>query len=307
MSIILRVVRSGKNLKKSLNSLLDQTIKKEVYEIIAVDDASKDNSADILRSYGDKLIVIKNDRPLGGPKCRNIAAKKAKGKIILFTDVDCIADENLLKNHMMSHSIHESSAVIGNINWEKDGSKSLFLEFIEQSEFWVRQTAHDISDPENVSYLYTYGANMSLPKKVFFSIGMADERIFPGYYSDTELGYRLNKNGIKIVYNKDAKVFHSSDLNISDFSKRMIAVGKASVKLDSINPKVFDFSNWKKEKSSIFKLMFQTKKYLFIAFFLQFFEGLYHNENLRKCLFEVYKKQLDYSFRLGFQRALQAK
>ncbi len=206
---------------------------------------------------------------------------------------------------MVSHSIHESCVVIGHISWQKDDDKSLFLEFLEQSEFWVRQNPLDIPDPENVSYLYTYGANMSLTKEVYFSIGMSDERFFPGYYSDTELGYRLYNNGIKIIYNKNAKVVHSTDQNISNFSKRMIAVGKAAVKLESINPKVFDFSKWKKEKYSIFKLRFLTKQFLFIALIYQFFERFNHDQNVRARLFEVYKRQLDYSFRLGFARALK--
>lgn len=307
ISVVLQVWKSGQKLRKCITSLLNQTITKDWYEIIVIDDASIDDTAKVLDSFADILNVIRTEKRLGTSKSHNLGAKNAKGRILLFTDIDCIADDSLLEQHLISHSIHENCAVVGRIDWQEGTSKSIFLEFLEESRFWVCQNSSDIPDPNNVPYAYTYGANLSLPEKTYAAIGMSDERIFPGYYSDTELGYRLYNDGVRIVYNKNAKVFHSTDLNISDFSKRMIAVGKAAVKLESINPKVFGFSNWKKEKYSIFKLRFLTKKFLFIALIYQFFERFNHGQNVRARLFEVYKKQLDYSFRLGFAIELSAR
>ncbi|MFC1506159.1 glycosyltransferase family 2 protein [Thermoproteota archaeon] len=305
ISVILHIRKSGEELKKCLSSLLDQTIPHEWYEIITIDDASTDKTAEILDTFNDSLNILRNETFSGGPKSRNLGAHHAQGRIILFTAADCIADKRLLEEHLASHSLHDNCAVVGNIDWIELEKKSYFIDFLEQSRFWVCQKPSDIPDPTNVHYTYTYGANLSLLKKTYATIGMADERIFPGYYSDTELGYRLYNDGIRIVYNKNAKVFHSTDLNISNFSKRMIAVGRAAVKLESINPEVLDFSNWKKEKYSIFKLRFLTKQFLFIALTYQFFERFNYGQNVRARLFEVYKRQLDYSFRLGFARELK--
>ncbi len=133
ISVILHAARSGQNVLKCINSLLDQTLSREYYEIIVVDDASNDDTARVLQSFGDTLTVIRTEEKWGSSKSRNQGVKLAKGEIVLFTGVDCVADSRLLEEHLDSHSKYDCCGVVGRIDWQDDTSKSSFLEFIVES------------------------------------------------------------------------------------------------------------------------------------------------------------------------------
>jgi Glycosyltransferases, probably involved in cell wall biogenesis len=88
LSIIIPARNEAHNLPNLLNSLKKQTYKN--YEVIVVDDQSKDNTAQVARSLGAKVIEIK-DKPkdfLGKPFACYTGYKKAKGEILLFVDAD---------------------------------------------------------------------------------------------------------------------------------------------------------------------------------------------------------------------------
>ena len=81
---------SSKYLKMSIDSILNQTF--EDFELIIIDDCSKDNSISIVESYKDKRIkLIQNESNLGTVKTRNIGLKEAKGIYIAILDSDDVA------------------------------------------------------------------------------------------------------------------------------------------------------------------------------------------------------------------------
>jgi teichuronic acid biosynthesis glycosyltransferase TuaG len=95
-SVVLTSYNSEKYLKKTLESLLNQRLKK--FEVILVDDGSKDNTLKIAKIYQNyknfKLKIIKL-RHSGSPaRSRNIGIMKSKGDYVCFLD----ADDLFLKN-----------------------------------------------------------------------------------------------------------------------------------------------------------------------------------------------------------------
>ncbi len=93
LSVIVPVfnMASGGKLEFCLESLLNQTLQSE-YEIIAVNDASTDNSLEVLRDYENRypgkirVITYSDNRHQGG--ARNEGIKEAKGEWIGFLDSD---------------------------------------------------------------------------------------------------------------------------------------------------------------------------------------------------------------------------
>ena len=83
VSIIMPVYNASKYLDEAILSVLNQTYKN--WELITVDDGSKDNSLEILKRYAKenkKIKVFKNKKNLGVGKTTNYALSKAKGKFI---------------------------------------------------------------------------------------------------------------------------------------------------------------------------------------------------------------------------------
>ncbi|OFL80821.1 MULTISPECIES: glycosyltransferase family 2 protein [Fusobacterium] len=89
VSIITPLYNSEKYIEETIESVLNQAYKN--WEMLIVDDCSKDNGVKIVNEYvlKDKRIkLFRNKKNLGGAETRNEAIKKAKGKYIAFLDSD---------------------------------------------------------------------------------------------------------------------------------------------------------------------------------------------------------------------------
>lgn len=86
ISVIIPVYNVEKYLRQCLDSVINQTYKD--IEIICVNDASIDSSAEILKEYEDKIIIVNNEINLGLGLTRNHGMKYATGEYIHFLDSD---------------------------------------------------------------------------------------------------------------------------------------------------------------------------------------------------------------------------
>ena len=87
VSIVLPVYNGEKFLKESIESILNQTFKN--FELIIVEDGSKDNSLKILKKYRDKRIkLIKNKKNKGSVFSFNVGLKNSKGKYVAICTQD---------------------------------------------------------------------------------------------------------------------------------------------------------------------------------------------------------------------------
>lgn len=90
LSIILPVYNSEKFLKKTLDSCICKD-KIFNYEIVCIDDSSKDKSLKIIKEFKRKyqnIKLIKNKKNIGVGSSRNLGIKKAKGKYLILLDSD---------------------------------------------------------------------------------------------------------------------------------------------------------------------------------------------------------------------------
>ncbi|WP_081645754.1 glycosyltransferase family 2 protein [Litchfieldella anticariensis] len=87
-SVIMPVFNKGEHVRLAIDSILNQ--KNDNYEIILIDDCSKDGSAEIIDSYKDKKVrVLKRHEPgPGGYAARNLGAFKARYPWLAFLDAD---------------------------------------------------------------------------------------------------------------------------------------------------------------------------------------------------------------------------
>ena len=91
-SIIIPVYNVEKYIKKCLDSVFSQTDKD--FEVIVVNDGTKDNSMDIVKKYDVKIINQKNQ---GLSAARNRGVKEAVGDYLIFLDSDDYWEKNILK------------------------------------------------------------------------------------------------------------------------------------------------------------------------------------------------------------------
>ena len=91
-SVIVPVYNVEKYIKKCLDSIFNQSFKD--FEVIVINDGTKDNSMDIVKKYDVKIIEQENK---GLSEARNAGVKKATGDYIIFIDSDDYIENDLFK------------------------------------------------------------------------------------------------------------------------------------------------------------------------------------------------------------------
>ncbi len=98
LSFVLPCYNMEKYLSRCLDSLLTQDVDRDIYEILVVNDGSKDGTLDIARSYESKYDNIRViDKPNGGVgSARNRGLREARGRYLYFFDPDDYIAKNVL-------------------------------------------------------------------------------------------------------------------------------------------------------------------------------------------------------------------
>ena len=114
VSVIVPVYNSEKYIEKCLNSIIEQTYKD--FELIVINDGSKDNSLEILEKYKNdfpKVITLINQENIGVSKTRNNAIKMAKGKYVMFIDNDDFIDKDYIETFINEAEKEDYDVVLG--------------------------------------------------------------------------------------------------------------------------------------------------------------------------------------------------
>lgn len=180
-------------LKKCLEALCKLNYDKDKFELVLVDDGSKDGTGQLIKDMNlpihHKYIYQKN---AGLATARNKGIRAASGQYILFIDDDIIADKELLNEHMRFHNKYMRSVVKGWVNHVDDPDNITAPKFT-----WA-----------DFSTAFFWTSNVSVEKKALLQVGLFDEEFAEYGWEDLELGLRLRKIGLNSRFNKNAVVYH---------------------------------------------------------------------------------------------------
>ncbi|USS90339.1 glycosyltransferase family 2 protein [Fructilactobacillus carniphilus] len=124
ISIIMPAYNSEKTIGRAIDSIIKQKTKYK-FELIVVDDGSKDNTIQIVKrkaANGNNINLLLQDHQFQA-KARNLGIKKAKGKFIMFADDDDLYLHGFIEK--MGNSIAEKQLVIAGIQKENNGEINL--------------------------------------------------------------------------------------------------------------------------------------------------------------------------------------
>ncbi len=97
ISVIVPVLNREKYIGRCLRSLLSQTIGKDNFEIIVVNDGSTDSTLKIINAFKEDIKIINNEKNIGLPYSLNMGIKNSKGKYIVRVDSDDYVNSEFLK------------------------------------------------------------------------------------------------------------------------------------------------------------------------------------------------------------------
>ena len=167
VSIIVPVYNAEKTIERCLDSILKQ-ITTFKYEIIVIDDGSKDNSLKKIEEYKRFVKIIKETN--GGPgKARNIGIKEAKANFLLFVDSDDYVANNFVDTFLKVQKKTNADMVICNFirdikgtlvkenkgeykEYTKDFNDILMMEFHSCNKLIRKSVALNNLYPENMVF-----------------------------------------------------------------------------------------------------------------------------------------------------------
>jgi glycosyltransferase involved in cell wall biosynthesis len=223
-------------LARVLPTLLAQDIAPSEYELLVCDSNSNDGTAEHL---AEVAAVHSNVRHLAGAyggrsAARNAGIFAARGEIVLFNDADILAAPDLLSTHLNRHRRRSGIAVVGLEVQAKDFDDYAY----KRDHPEARGHLHPESR-KRLSWLYFLTGNASVRRDDLLRAGCFDET-FIGYgHEDLELGYRLHRLGIEIVYEPRAVNYHCQDVPHADQKEKMRLAGRSTARFYRKHP---DFS-----------------------------------------------------------------
>lgn len=209
VSVIVPAYNASEIVQKALFALEKQTYPRELFEVIVVDDGSKDNTAEVAEKMGAEVLVQSNQ---GAGVARNLGAKKARGEIILFTDSDCEPQEDWIERMVEPFQDPE---IVGAKGFYKTRQREPAARFA-QIEYDIK--CNMLKKERYIDFIDTYSA--AYKRDVFLNSGGFDAIYTTASGEDSELSYKLALKGHKMVPVPDAFVFHRHPDTVSKYLKK---------------------------------------------------------------------------------------
>lgn len=218
VSVIIPVWNGRPYLSDCIDSVLDQ--KGVALEILAVDNASADGSANWLAENYPQAHLIRNASNLGFPGACNVGIKAARGNILFLLNQDTKLRQGCLRAIFQAFADPQIGVVgckifypDGRTIQHAGGKLDLPLGFTHHYGRGEPDTgAWD--KPQSVDYVT--GAALAFRREVVERIGLLDEGFWPGYFEDVDFCLRTRNAGYVVLYIPDAVLTHAESTAIKD-------------------------------------------------------------------------------------------
>jgi GT2 family glycosyltransferase len=194
-------------------------------EVIVVDNASHDGTAEVIESRHPWVRLIKSPENLGFAAANNLAARHASGRLLLLLNPDAMPEQGVITEAVDKMARHQKVGLAGGRLLAADGSTqpsarmfpSLLNEWLvlsgladrhPQSKFFGRfnRTWADAGVSAKVDWVP--GAFAIVRAALYRAIGGFDEKFFL-YYEEVDLCRRIQAMGRRVVYWPSLRVAHS--------------------------------------------------------------------------------------------------
>lgn len=216
LSIIIPSFNTKHLTGRCLRSIIE-TLKKSAltYEIIVIDNASKDGSVEMLNTQFPQVIKILNKENVGYGTANNMGLHAAKGTYALMLNSDIDALNGSLDRLYAFVQAHPKSFVGAKL-YNEDGSLQpscgpmftlwyVFLMLFFQADK-LGITRYSPNRVKRVAWVS--GACLLGTKKSFYDVGLFDQGIFM-YMDEIEFLYRAGKKGYNVFFTPNARFIHT--------------------------------------------------------------------------------------------------
>ena len=224
-SVIIPVWNGRAVLEACLEAVLGQrTPNGSMPEVIAVDNASADGSADFIAAHYPQVRLIHNAYNQGFAGGCNRGLEQATGDLLILLNQDTRVQPGWLPE-LAAAAADPSAGVVGSKILYPDGKT------IQHAGAWIEWPvglAHHYGygepdqgqwdEPRPVEYVT--GAAMAFRRSVLEQVGALDEGFWPGYFEDADFCLRIRSAGLNAIYAPRAVVLHHESTSVANEAAR---------------------------------------------------------------------------------------
>jgi GT2 family glycosyltransferase len=222
-SIIVPVFAPPAQLRECLEALCQLDTPRGGFEVVVVDDGSPTPHDDVLACYSSRIDVrLLRQCNRGAGAARNAGARIARGKYLVFTDVDCrparewltVLAERFEQTPDFMLGGHTVNRLIAN----RYAATSQLIVDVVYAFYNAR--------PEAARFFASN--NLAMPAALFRAVGGFDEDVFRVASEDRELCDRWRHTGRRMAYVPEAVVFHAHALTLAAFCRQHFSYGRGA-------------------------------------------------------------------------------
>lgn len=210
-SVIIPVFNKCEFTFQCLRSLLAE-VDLRTTEIIVVDDASTDETANLLAHFGEKIAVLTNKANKGFGETCNRGAQAATGRYLVFLNNDTWILPGWLSELEEAIDGDESIGAVGSMFLYPDGRVQEAGGIIWSTGEAFHYGWGKSLDDRRLNFArevdYCSAASLLVRKDLFDRLGGFDPRYSPAYYEDTDLCMGIRSLGHKVIYQPASRLIH---------------------------------------------------------------------------------------------------
>lgn len=219
-SIIILTYNSGNDIDDCIRSILNQTYKN--IEIIAVDNASTDNTVKLLKSQYPEVNVIETGANLGYAAGNNVGIEKAKGDYIIVINPDTVTDPDWLSELLKPFETNPDVSITVSkiLLFDK---KELINTCANHTHFTGLDFCRGLNEPASEYQHYEYvgtisGCSFAMRREAIKKINGFDPDFFL-YMEDVDISWRARLEGFKIMFVPTSIIYHKYKLSMAPWKE----------------------------------------------------------------------------------------
>jgi glycosyltransferase involved in cell wall biosynthesis len=215
-------------LPRTLDALAAQTAAPESFEVVVVVDGPSQPLEAFLRNAATPFALRWLVQPRQGEtSARNLALRHARGAVVISTDDDTIPVPTWVERHASWHKQTTRYVVAGNVRNHPESPEMFLAETVAWTNGWAEWVERTAS---SATHGHISDSNFSIRREHLIGVG-GWESALQGYggFDDVELGYRLQRAGLKMEIDLEAITFHRYTKKLPALLQHMRARGRAEI------------------------------------------------------------------------------
>jgi len=220
VSVILVNFRGADDTIEAVRTLLDTGWPADRLEIVVVDNASGDDSAERIGAEAPEALLVESGENLGFAGGCNLGVSASSGEFVAFLNSDAKPDRRWIEAAVDTFGESDDIAAVASKVLDWDGT---IVDFIDSGLTWfgkgykpfVGETVGTLGRQAK-DVLFGTGSAMFVRRAAYLELGGFDEDFFM-FYEDVDFGWRLNLRGWRFRYQPESVAFHKHHGTVGKF------------------------------------------------------------------------------------------